>query len=226
MRRGREGSFLLCAGTLLLCAAMALAGFYLWKDHLAGAAASERLLDVLEVIERGPSDGYDADGYAEDDAFSAGAYANSLPDYMVEKDLEMPVEYIDGIGYIGVLKMPTVDKELPIIAKYKFEDLEISPCRYFGSVYRDNMVICGHSYMSHFRPIRQLKNGDPIIFEDVDGNVFSYTVGITEILKPTDMAKATDGKWDLTLFTCTSDSASRFTVRCLKTDSADIIKDV
>ena len=231
MRRGKEGSVLLGLGMLLILAAMLTAGYYLWEDYLAGRAVGENLAGVLAVIDNGTSDGYDAHntrvdsiyarGLADARPLSSDQEETAVPDYLLDKNMEMPVEIINGIGYIGVLKIPSVDRELPVIAKYKYEDLATSPCRYSGSAYTDDMVICGHSYISHFRPIRNLKNGDAVIFEDVDGNVFNYTVGITEILKPTDVDRATNGEWDLTLFTCTSDSSSRFTVRCMR-DGSDV----
>ena len=94
--------------------------------------------------------------------------------------------------------------------------MKISPCRYEGSIYLDNMVICGHNYSTHFGTLKELDAGDLVFFTDMDGNLFEYAVAETEILQPTAVEEMTSGNWDLTLFTCTVGGATRVTVRCLK----------
>lgn len=51
-------------------------------------------------------------------------------------------------------------------------------------------------------------------FTDVDGNVFLYEVVLQEVMGATAIEEMTVSDYDLSLFTCTMDGQSRFTVRC------------
>ena len=90
--------------------------------------------------------------------------------------------------------------------------LKISPCRYTGSAYTNNLIIAAHNYKSHFRKLKHLHAGDIVTFMDMDRNVFHYEVVESEILKPTTIDKMESGDWDLTLFTCTIGGRSRVVV--------------
>lgn len=97
--------------------------------------------------------------------------------------------------------------------------MKVSPCRYEGSVYLNNMVICGHNYNTHFGTLKDLEKGDLLTFTDMDGNVFWYQVMVIEILQPTAVEEMVSGDWDLTLFTCTTGGATRVTIRCDKAEN-------
>ena len=58
-----------------------------------------------------------------------------------------------------------------------------------------------------------------MIFTDVDGNIFRYTVADLEQLEGTDVKEMEAGDWDLTLFTCTLGGQYRVTVRCVREDA-------
>ena len=147
-------------------------------------------------------------------------------DYERNPEMEMPRAMISGHECVGVLQFPTLGIELPVIADFSYDELLAGPCRFFGSPYMDNFVICAHNYDTHFRRIRNLEDGDKVIFVDMDGNIFNYTVGLVEVLGATDVAEMCDSEWDLSLFTCTFDSQSRVTVRCLSEDNDAIIHDI
>ena len=136
-----------------------------------------------------------------------------IPDYLLNPDMEMPVENIDGIDYIGVLRIPTLELELPIISEWSYQKLKIAPCRYSGSAYQDDLIIAAHNYNSHFGNLKNLREGDTATFTDMDGNVFTYEMVELEILQPTDIEGMESGEWDLTLFTCTIGGSSRVTAR-------------
>ena len=95
-----------------------------------------------------------------------------------------------------------------------------SPCRCKGSAYLNNMILAAHNYTKHFGPIRRLLPGDEVIFTDVDGNIFDYSVAELEQLEGTDVDEMEAGEWDLTLFTCTLGGQYRITVRCVRNEEA------
>lgn len=139
-----------------------------------------------------------------------------------ETDLpEMPVEVIGGREYIGVLRIPSLGLELPVLSQWSYPGLKIAPCRYSGSVYSADMVLCAHNYASHFGKIRELNAGEEVSFTDVDGSVYVYTVSDMETIAPTDLDAMAAGQWDLTLFTCTLGGGSRLALRCVAAESGN-----
>ena len=91
--------------------------------------------------------------------------------------------------------------------------MKTAPCRYSGSAYLNNLIICGHNYTSHFGTLKNLSEGDLATFTDMDGNVFTYKMVERETLLPTSIDAMESGEWDLTLFTCTVGGQSRVTIR-------------
>lgn len=192
-------------GLLLLAAALCLAVYNMDQANQAGQAAEE-VVAQMEPPETTP----EATVPAQTTPMA------ELPDYVRNPDKEMPTQTIKGYDYIGVLAIPVLELELPVMSTWDYTRLRIAPCRYTGSVYQDNMTICAHNYASHFGKLRKLAVGDAVTFTDVEGNVFSYTVASLETLAPTAVEEMTEGDWDLTLFTCTVGGATRVTVRCDK----------
>lgn len=136
------------------------------------------------------------------------------PDYLLNPEMDMPELKVDGRQYIGVLKIPSLKLQLPIMGEWSYPKLRTAPCRYVGSVYQNNMVICGHNYDRHFGRLKTLKIGAEVDFTDAEGNVFRYKVVELETLKPYAVNQMKSGDWDLTLFTCTIGGRTRVTVRC------------
>ena len=132
-----------------------------------------------------------------------------IPDYMLNPRMDMPVVRNHGQDYIGVLGL-----ELPIISEWDYARLKKAPCRYAGSAYLDNLVIAAHNYKTHFGRLKELSQGDRVIFTDADGNRFEYEVVLKETLMPRDVKEMKSGEFDLSLFTCTVGGSYRVTVRC------------
>jgi sortase A len=218
-KRKKASVFLIISGLLLIAAAV----FWLCFNLIDENRASEESARILESLRENIS------GYQEENIWENGgnpsenAEAESqdtaggeteIPDYILNPDMEMPTVVIDGAEYIGTLDVPELNLSLPVMSKWSESGLKVSPCRYSGSVYSKDLVIGGHSYISHFRPLRDISLNSDIIFTDADGNVFYYKVTETEVLQPSDIDILLEEDHDLTLFTCTSDTQARFIVRC------------
>ena len=203
----KRGKLCTALGLLLLLAALLLTAYNLWRDAMASTSVDfvlEHLTPALSSRQAAlpalPS------GDDLEEAF--------IPDYVLNPEMAMPEETIDGRNYIGVLDIPALELSLPIISEWSYDALQIAPCRYSGSAYLDNLVIAGHNYRSHFASLPQLQPGDSVTFTDMDGNVFSYEVSSLETLSPYAVSDMTSGDWDLTLFTCTVGGQSRLAIRC------------
>ena len=203
----KRGKLCTALGLLLLLAALGLTAYNLWRDAMASMSVDvvlERLTPTLSSRQSElPPLG---SGEALEEAF--------VPDYVLNPEMAMPEENIDGRSYIGVLDIPALGLSFPIISEWSYDALQIAPCRYSGSAYLDNLVIAGHNYRSHFASLPQLQPGDTVTFTDMDGNVFSYAVSSLETPSPYAVSDMTSGDWDLTLFTCTVGGQSRLAIRC------------
>lgn len=207
----KRGKLCTAIGLLLLLAALLLTAYNLWRDAMASTSVDfvlEHLTPALSSRQAAlpalPS------GEDLEEAF--------IPDYVLNPEMAMPEETIDGRNYIGVLDIPALELSLPIISEWSYDALQIAPCRYSGSAYLDNLVIAGHNYRSHFASLPQLQPGDTVTFTDMDGNVFSYEVSSLETLSPYAISDMTSGDWALTLFTCTVGGQSRLAIRCDRTE--------
>lgn len=138
--------------------------------------------------------------------------------YKMNPDIEMPTKTINGIKYIGVLEVPKLSLQLPVMSHWSPDGLKIALGRYKGSVYKRNIIIAGHNYRSHFSRLKTLDIGSKIWFIDLEGNRFEYKVSDIEIIKGTDVKQMEKGKWDMTLFTCTYGGQNRMALRCTITN--------
>ena len=197
-------------GLLLLAAALFLTAYNLWSDEMASISANMALEQLNTDVQENTSMVLPAlpSGKSLEEAY--------IPDYILNPEMDMLEEDVDGQKYIGVLRIPDLSLELPVISNWSYPNLKNAPCRYAGSAYMNNMVIAAHNYYSHFGHLKDLSPGDEVTFTDVDGNVFQYEVSALEILSPFAVEEMTSGDWDLTLFTCTVGGQSRVTVRCVQ----------
>lgn len=207
----KKGRGLILLGLLLIVAAFFLTAYNLYDGLRAKRSVNETVIRLNELL---PTDVPSKTDFADVPSGADLPDSTEIPGYVLDSDVEMPVEVLGSIEYIGVLRIPTLGLELPVISGWSYPNLKIAPCRYEGSAYLDNLVIAAHNYQSHFGMLKNLFQGDEVTFTDVDGNVFRYEVAVLETLAPTSVEEMTSGDYDLTLFTCTLSGTSRVTVRC------------
>lgn len=200
----KKGSKLISLGLLLIAAALFLAAYNRYDAYKAEQSAQQAVdqLDELIPVKEENIDPIENVGEVE------------VPDYILNPEMEMPAISLNDRDYIGVLEIPACSLELPVMKQWSYTNLKIAPCRYEGSVYTNDLVIAAHNYKSYFGKLNHLIEGDPVVFTDMDGNVFTYQVAERETLAPTAIEEMTGGEWDLTLFTCTVGGRYRTTIRC------------
>lgn len=201
----KKGTALLAAGTVLIGLGIGLALHNDAESRRAGRVSAQAAAVLEQTVQQTPQ--VDPDG-------QQAAMSQILPDYVQEPEAEMPTRQIDGADYIGILELPQLNLVLPVIDQCTESNLKLAPCRYTGSAYQPDFVICAHNYAAHFGSLSNLGLGDPVTFTDLEGKVFSYTVASVELLAPTAVEEMTESGWDLTLFTCTVGAQSRLAVRC------------
>ena len=127
---------------------------------------------------------------------------------------EMLTTQVNGYDCIGILSIPVLGLELPVLADWSYEKLKMAPCHYFGSYYETDFVIAAHNYQSHFGRLSELQAKDLILFTDISGTVYCYEVVLLETLPGHATEEMITSGFDLSLYTCTPGGASRVTVRC------------
>lgn len=202
----KKGSILMMGGLLLMAAALFLTCYNLWEEHRAEVSASAALEQILPKLPEAEMPASPPEDIQE----------AIIPDYLLNPEMEMPTVETDGQAYIGVLSIPALDLELPVISEWSYPRLKIAPCRFEGSAYLDDLIIAGHNYRSHFGGLKNLRPGDEVTFTDAEGNVFRYTVAELETVGGNDLEGLESGEWDLTLFTCTLARTTRVVVRCVR----------
>ena len=198
------GNTLILLGLLLLLGAGGLTAYNIW-DGIRAERASQHIIqemdigqDLVEALDREPDD-----------------------------DSEMPVIEVEGYYYIGILEIPSLQLTLPVMDRWDYTRLKISPCVYSGSYKTDDLVICAHNYARHFSPVKRIDIGADVYLITVDCRVYHYQVTNRETLQPgavenmiENTNNTTDGtvtnEWDLTLFTCNTGGQTRCAVRCAR----------
>lgn len=214
----RKGTVLIALGVLLLVGALALILYNRWDSDRA-AAASEQIAKKLEG---------DIDAAKESEEEAADTLGTETDPVTQSPYLSMPTATVDGYDYIGMLDIPSVGIHLPVMHDWDMDRLKISACRYSGSYYEDDLVICGHNYAKTFSPIRWVAIGAEVTFTNVDGTVIRYQVSNIETVQPTAVAQMvlndknsdSSASWDLTLFTCNMGGQTRCAVRCVRMEDS------
>ena len=123
----------------------------------------------------------------------------------------VPVGEYDSIG---ILSIPVLELDLPVLTDWSYTKLKKAPCLYYGTCYGSDFVIAAHNYKAHFGRLSELQPGDLVIFTDVNGVVYCYEVVLVETLPKEATREMITSGFGLSLYTCTPGGGSRVTVRC------------
>ena len=188
-----SGKYVILLGAALILSALFLAVHNRSEDRQAGRVAIQMTEKVQEKIKTSE---------------------NSIlqPDTVL--DPEMPKVKIDGYDYVGYISVPAIQIELPVMAEWDYSRLKKAPCRQFGSSRTDDLVIAAHNYRSHFGRLKELENGEEVVFSDMEGIVNTYVVDTVQVISPDQTELVEYSGYDLVLYTCTYGGKSRVCVFC------------
>ncbi|MCD8221685.1 MAG: sortase [Clostridiales bacterium] len=204
-RKHKAGLALMAAGVLLMAAAVGLLLYNRAEDREAGESVDELMPVLRQEMAVRESRAEEAFYFPAEEDEGEGAEETGPTEESVT---------VDGYDYIGILTIPALGLELPVMADWDYTRLKIAPCRYTGSVETGDLTIAAHNYSRHFGRLKNLAGGEEVIFTDMDGNRTRYLVAETEILEPTAIEEMTGSGYPLSLFTCTYGGQTRVTVRC------------
>ena len=199
--KSKAGIFLMLAGGAAIIFSLIIIAVNIRLDS-QGKKNSENVLNILES---------EISSYSEDENNITYTDGNGL-----KKSKTISV---DNNYYSGIIDIPEIGIKLPVMSEWNYDNLNISPCLFYNDEKNNRKIIAGHNYSSHFGKLKQLKQGDFIIFTNAENKRVIYKVLQTEILGSTDTDKMLGGDdWNLTLFTCSLSGYERVTVRCIQAD--------
>lgn len=195
-------------GILLILAALGLAYYNYLENFRAGADADDIYAKLHEQITMHTEAGKETElPQTENGAGTENAETDAL---------EEPATITLGeYEYMGEIEIPALSLKLPVINDWSYPKLKVAPCRYYGSIAGNDLILAAHNYDSHFGKLKNLELGEEINIVDITGQKYSYQISSMEVLEDTQLSDLVkEGSWDMTLFTCTKGGKMRVVVRC------------
>lgn len=209
----RKALGILCVilGIVCLMASLGLVLHNRWQEESAETATDTLLQEYRRFAPESPTQPPQLPDMEEPDS-----------EPIAEETRPMPAVSIQGYGCIGLLSIPVLELELPVLADWSYDKLNVAPCQYYGTCYGPDFVIAAHNYSVHFGKLSLLQPGDLVLFTDTTGEVFCYEVTLLETLAPQATEEMITSGFDLSLYTCTPSGSNRVTARCTKIDPTSI----
>ena len=125
----------------------------------------------------------------------------------------------NGYSVVGTIEIPAINLKYPVLEKATGTSIEYSVAIQYGPGLNKigNTVIVGHNYRngSFFGSNSKLKLGDKIYITDESGTRIQYNIYNIYKTSPEDadyMTRDTNGKREVSLSTCTSNSKERLII--------------
>ena len=143
-----------------------------------------------------------------------------IEDNFIEIPKEKIISEYKGYDVIAKLEIPQINLETYVLKDFSENALNISVTKFWGPSPNEigNLCIVGHNFVKKnmFHNLKKLKINDKIYILDNYIGRLEYIIYDVNIVIPDDvscLSQQTDGKKELTLITCTSDSEKRIIVK-------------
>ena len=127
--------------------------------------------------------------------------------------------YMENYEVIGSIKIPKTGIEYPILERQTTRALELAITKLHGVGLNEvgNVTLTGHNYRNglFFSNNKKLTNGDKVYITDNNGITITYNIYNMYYTTPDDasyMTRDTNGKREISLSTCSDDSATRLII--------------
>ncbi len=131
---------------------------------------------------------------------------------------------IEGYKVVGIINIPKINIEYPILEKTNKESLKLSITKFYGEKINQigNVVLAGHNNLNNkmFGKIDKLENGDIIELTDSQMVTIKYEVFDKYIIDPNDISciyPVDENSREVTLITCTNRDKNRLIVKARET---------
>ena len=223
------GAICILLGAALVISALLLLGYNKMENEQAGESADAAFAEVQQLIAANRQEKHasateaasksenmpEAEGtQASDGTLKANDRNQKESVTSTVTDTAAQEAAADNYDYIGILSIPALELELPVMSEWSYARLKIAPCRQYGSAESDDLIIAAHNYKRHFGRLSKLKDGDSVTFTDLQGETYEYAVREIKVLEPTATEEVINSDWDLILYTCTYGGKTRVVVGC------------
>ena len=120
------GRLCMVLGAVLILCAAGLLGYNRWDAARAEKASQEVLGELEQTMQKTITE------HQQENETAA-------PQPVLDPTQEMTTVEVEGRDYIGVLSIPAVERELPVMAQWSYAGLKIAPGRYSGTTYGDDL---------------------------------------------------------------------------------------
>ena len=148
---------------------------------------------------------------------------NSIEDTSVSQTDNSILTTYKGYPVIAKLEIPKINLETYVLSEYSEQALGVSVTKFYGKNPNEvgNFCIAGHNYITKnmFHDLKKLSIGDTFSLIDTNSNIVNYRIYLIETVEPDEtqcLSQKTDGKIEVTLITCTTDSLKRIIVKAVK----------
>ena len=135
---------------------------------------------------------------------------------------EIPSRY-NGYPVIAKLEIEKIDLDTLVLKEHSKQTLAMSVTKFFGVNPNEvgNFCIAGHNYITKnmFHNLKKVNVGDKIKLTDLTGRSINYKVYKKSTVLPNEtqcLSQKTNGRTELTLITCTTDSSKRIVIKAIK----------
>ena len=125
-----------------------------------------------------------------------------------------------GYAVCARLQIPAIELETYVLKEYSIQALNVSVTKFWGANPNQigNFCVAGHNFVrkNMFRNLKKLVVGDKIIVTDNFVGIVEYEVYDIFQVNPKEvdcLDQETNGKREITLITCTTDSKKRIIVK-------------
>lgn len=131
-----------------------------------------------------------------------------------------------GYAVIAKLEIPKINLETYILKQYSKNALNVSVTKFWGSDPNQigNFCVAGHNFQNRnmFHNLRNLEIGNRLLISDQSIGKVEYEIYDIYMVEPEDvscLSQGTNGKREVTLITCTTDSEKRIIVKAKEMES-------
>lgn len=129
-------------------------------------------------------------------------------------------ESIQGYKVVGIIKIPELNIEYPILENTNKETLNLSITKFWGNRINEigNVTLAGHNNLNGtmFGKIKKMQEGDIIELTDIQNVTLKYQVFKVYVIDPNDITcilPEQENVREVTLITCTNGNKNRLIVK-------------
>lgn len=137
-----------------------------------------------------------------------------------ENSIQEIDEQIEGHKVIGIIKIPKINLEYPILETTSKETLNLSITKFWGNKINEigNVTLAGHNNFNGtmFGKTKKLEIGDIIELTDIQNITLKYKIFKKYVIDPNDITvilPEQEGVREVTLITCTNGNKNRLIIK-------------